>query len=85
MPETVSRILAPGLQGNVCRAENIKCKRTFEIYDRRFADFILANAKEAPEVAAECLDHLRRYIEMLFTQTGTKKENPQCQPHSKAS
>ena len=44
--------------------------------------FILAKAKEGPEVAAECLDHLRRYIEMLFTQPGTK-ETPQCQPHSK--
>ncbi len=46
--------------------------------------FILAKAKEGPEVAAECLDHLRRYIEMLFTQPGTK-ENPPCQPHSRPS
>jgi len=28
--------------------------------------FILAKAKGGPEVARECLDHLRRYIEMLF-------------------
>jgi TetR/AcrR family transcriptional regulator, transcriptional repressor for nem operon len=28
--------------------------------------FILAKAKGGPAVAAECLDHLRRYIEMLF-------------------
>jgi TetR/AcrR family transcriptional repressor of nem operon len=28
--------------------------------------FILAKAKRGPEVAADCLDHLRRYIEMLF-------------------
>jgi TetR/AcrR family transcriptional repressor of nem operon len=28
--------------------------------------FILAKAKEGPEVAANCLDHLHRYIEMLF-------------------
>ncbi len=32
--------------------------------------FILAKAKGGPEVAAECLDHLRRYIEMLFQQDG---------------
>lgn len=32
--------------------------------------FILAKAKGGPEVAAECLDHLRRYIEMLFQQKG---------------
>src|SRR5262249_55164342 len=28
--------------------------------------FILAKAKRGPEVAAECLSHLRRYLEMLF-------------------
>jgi TetR/AcrR family transcriptional repressor of nem operon len=28
--------------------------------------FILAKAKHGPEVAASCLDHLRRYLEMLF-------------------
>lgn len=28
--------------------------------------FILAKAKNGPRVAAECLDHLRRYLEMLF-------------------
>src|SRR6202011_4516854 len=28
--------------------------------------FILAKAKHGPEVAAACLDHLRRYLEMLF-------------------
>jgi TetR/AcrR family transcriptional regulator, transcriptional repressor for nem operon len=31
--------------------------------------FILAKAKRGPEVAAECVDHLRRYIEMLFQRT----------------
>jgi TetR/AcrR family transcriptional repressor of nem operon len=46
--------------------------------------FILAKAKEGPEIAAKCLDHLRRYIEMLFTQTQTK-EDPQCQPHGRPS
>ena len=28
--------------------------------------FILAKARHGPEVAAACLDHLRRYLEMLF-------------------
>lgn len=28
--------------------------------------FILAKARGGPEIAAECLTHLRRYIEMLF-------------------
>jgi TetR/AcrR family transcriptional repressor of nem operon len=37
--------------------------------------FILAKAKEGPEVAA-CLDHLRRYFEMLFTPPGTKEKTP---------
>ena len=30
--------------------------------------FILAKAKGGPAVAGDCLDHLRRYIEMLFRQ-----------------
>jgi hypothetical protein len=33
--------------------------------------FILAKAKGGPAVAGECLDHLRRYIEMLFQQEGS--------------
>ncbi len=36
--------------------------------------FILAKAKEGPVVAAEVLDHLRRYIEMLFPLKGTQKK-----------
>ncbi|MGB8314810.1 MAG: TetR/AcrR family transcriptional regulator, partial [Aestuariivirga sp.] len=28
--------------------------------------FILAKAKGGPQVAADCLQHLRRYIELLF-------------------
>jgi TetR/AcrR family transcriptional repressor of nem operon len=36
--------------------------------------FILAKAKQDPEVAADCLDHLRRYLEMLFTQPQPAKE-----------
>jgi TetR/AcrR family transcriptional repressor of nem operon len=36
--------------------------------------FILAKAKESPEVAAACLDHLRRYFEMLFTPPGAKEK-----------
>ena len=31
--------------------------------------FVLAKAKSGPAVAAECIDHLRRYIEMLFQRT----------------
>jgi TetR/AcrR family transcriptional repressor of nem operon len=30
--------------------------------------FILAKAKQSRAVAAECIDHLRRYLELLFTQ-----------------
>jgi len=28
--------------------------------------FVLAKAKHGPEIAAECLDHLRRYVEILL-------------------
>jgi TetR/AcrR family transcriptional regulator, transcriptional repressor for nem operon len=30
--------------------------------------FIFAKAKQGPEVALECVQHLRRYLEMLFHQ-----------------
>lgn len=36
--------------------------------------FILAKAKGGPAVAEECVDHLRRYIEMLFQQTENKAQ-----------
>lgn len=35
--------------------------------------FILAKATGGPEVAAECIGHLRRYIELLFDHTTTKE------------
>lgn len=31
--------------------------------------FILAKAQHSPDVAADCIDHLRRYLELLFTQS----------------
>jgi TetR/AcrR family transcriptional repressor of nem operon len=40
--------------------------------------FILAKAKHGPDVAADCLDHLRRYLELLFIPSKAK-ERP-CQP-----
>jgi len=36
--------------------------------------FILAKAKNNSEVAVECLDHLRRYLELIFVPS-TSKEN----------
>src|SRR5258708_1460234 len=36
--------------------------------------FILAKARHGPEVAVACLDHLRRYLEMLFIQLNTKEK-----------
>ncbi|MFY9529023.1 MAG: TetR/AcrR family transcriptional regulator [Candidatus Acidiferrales bacterium] len=41
--------------------------------------FILAKAKHGPAVAASCIDHLRRYLEMLFIQPKAK-EKTSCQP-----
>jgi TetR/AcrR family transcriptional regulator, transcriptional repressor for nem operon len=35
--------------------------------------FILAKAKHNSAVAGDCIDHLRRYIEMLFNQPNTKE------------
>jgi TetR/AcrR family transcriptional repressor of nem operon len=36
--------------------------------------FILAKAKNGPEIATECLGHLRRYLEMLFNQPKQQEE-----------
>jgi TetR/AcrR family transcriptional repressor of nem operon len=36
--------------------------------------FILAKAKGGPEIARECVAHLRRYIEQLFPRTTSKEE-----------
>jgi TetR/AcrR family transcriptional repressor of nem operon len=35
--------------------------------------FVLAKAQQNLAVAADCIDHLRRYIEMLFNQSRTKE------------
>jgi TetR/AcrR family transcriptional regulator, transcriptional repressor for nem operon len=37
--------------------------------------FILAKAQKGPAVAAGCLDHLRRYIQLLFDHTKKGKQN----------
>lgn len=34
--------------------------------------FILAKARHGPEIAAQCIDHLRRYLELLFDQPGSR-------------
>jgi TetR/AcrR family transcriptional repressor of nem operon len=41
--------------------------------------FIFAKAKQDTRVAVESLDHLRRYLEMLFSQAATGKEPTLCQ------
>ena len=38
--------------------------------------FVLAKAKQGPEVAVECLLHLRRYLEMLFQPPPPKERKP---------
>lgn len=35
--------------------------------------FVLAKAKGGPEVAAECVGHLRQYLELLFNQPETRE------------
>jgi len=35
--------------------------------------FILAKAKHSRDVAASCIDHLRRYLELLFNQSPSEK------------
>jgi TetR/AcrR family transcriptional regulator, transcriptional repressor for nem operon len=38
--------------------------------------FILAKAKHGSEVASQCIDHLRRYLELLFNQTASQNRFP---------
>ena len=38
--------------------------------------FILAKAKNGPEIAGECLGHLRLYLEMLFNHPKPKEKRP---------
>jgi TetR/AcrR family transcriptional regulator, transcriptional repressor for nem operon len=42
--------------------------------------FILAKTKDGPEVAAESVAHLRRYIELLFSQP-QKRKKKHARPH----
>jgi TetR/AcrR family transcriptional regulator, transcriptional repressor for nem operon len=46
--------------------------------------FILAKAKDGPAVAAACIDHLHRYLKMLFTQPAATENHlgPSTAPHS---
>ena len=39
--------------------------------------FILAKAKHGPEIAAQCLDHLRAYLVLLFGEPGRKQAREQ--------
>jgi TetR/AcrR family transcriptional repressor of nem operon len=41
--------------------------------------FILAKAKHSPDIAAACINHLRRYIELLFNQIPATEEKTPCQ------
>jgi len=38
--------------------------------------FILAKAQHGASVAAECLDHLRRYLELLFNRSKPREQSP---------
>jgi TetR/AcrR family transcriptional repressor of nem operon len=38
--------------------------------------FVLAKARQGPEVAVACLQHLRRYLAMLFQSPITKEPKP---------
>lgn len=42
--------------------------------------FILAKAKQGPDVAAQCIDHLRHYVELLFNRYSTGRP-PRWQPN----
>jgi TetR/AcrR family transcriptional repressor of nem operon len=51
--------------------------------------FILAKARQGPQVAVECLRHLRRYLDTQFTRTSTQESSSwlssKKSPHSSGS
>jgi TetR/AcrR family transcriptional repressor of nem operon len=72
--------LVPDIQAAI-RQYNIKADWTAEslaLFTQATIQgaFILAKAKHTREVAAECIDHLRRYLELLFNQP----RSPSCLP-----
>jgi hypothetical protein len=42
--------------------------------------FILAKARQGPQIAADCLQHLRRYLETQFTRNPTEETRPWPSP-----
>jgi TetR/AcrR family transcriptional regulator, transcriptional repressor for nem operon len=46
--------------------------------------FILAKARDGPAIAASCIDHLSRYLKLLFTQPAATENHPgpSTAPHS---
>jgi TetR/AcrR family transcriptional regulator, transcriptional repressor for nem operon len=46
--------------------------------------FVLAKAKHGREIAAECLGHLRRYLETQFEEPRPREVSEPCQPSRKA-
>jgi TetR/AcrR family transcriptional repressor of nem operon len=47
--------------------------------------FVLAKAKHGPEIAAECLSHLRRYLETQFTSKGDEDHGHANDKHDSAN
>jgi TetR/AcrR family transcriptional repressor of nem operon len=73
--------LVPDIQAAI-RQYNIKADWTAEslaLFTQATIQgaFILAKAKHTREVAAECVDHLRRYLELLFNQPRSQSCLPQ--------
>jgi TetR/AcrR family transcriptional repressor of nem operon len=73
--------LVPDIQAAI-RQYNIKADWTAEslaLFTQATIQgaFILAKAKHTREVAAECIDHLRRYLELLFNQPRSQSCLPQ--------
>ena len=66
--ETLEKDIAEAMRKRGVTGEWTARSLAFYIQSVLQGSFILAKAKGGPAVAAECVDHLRRYIEMLFHQ-----------------
>jgi TetR/AcrR family transcriptional regulator, transcriptional repressor for nem operon len=73
---TIEAIIAEAMEAHGVQAD--RTAESLALYTQAVIQgaFVLAKAKHGPDVAAACLDHLRRYLELLFAQSRSKEDSP---------
>jgi TetR/AcrR family transcriptional repressor of nem operon len=70
---TIERDITAALESRELNVSWTASSLAFYIQATIQGAFILAKAKNNSEVAAECLDHLRRYLELIFVPSSSKE------------